>query len=516
MKLKKNIMKTKFLAIMASVMLFISCSDYLEKEPLTALTDEQVFGSMETMEPLVLGTFTSWRNLQKDRPGLVSELGTDEAQQGAYQVTTNAEQAGLDLYNGYLGKENSVINAQWNNRFVIVGRAAQAIHFLGKNTEADVERRNKLLGAASFMRATLMFELAMYWGEIPIVDYSRATELGSGRKPLKDVYTYIINDLTVAEANLPVTQTNKSLPTKGAAQAMLGKVYLYAPEASTFRDYNLAKEWFSKVINSGTYSLVPSYATLFNPNSPNSQESIYEFQFSNIYPDNNQIQWQTGSRALANVDQYCYFGGYDLILPTKYCYNNVVDGGIWETGDLRKAVSIRSNFIYNGTVPRLPAGMGGDELDPHIKKYEDTRTQGTISFWYSGKNKPFLRYSDILLCYAECLNELGTTSVAEGIVNQVRTRAFGGTLPAGMAWSGLSQTDFKIKIMDERMRELAFEGWRRMDLIRTGKLVDLVKVRNKWANQSATIATKHNRYPIPLTEITLNPDIDDADQNPGY
>ncbi|HMQ44173.1 MAG TPA: RagB/SusD family nutrient uptake outer membrane protein, partial [Mariniflexile sp.] len=124
--------------------------------------------------------------------------------------------------------------------------------------------------------------------------------------------------------------------------------------------------------------------------------------------------------------------------------------------------------------------------------------------------------SDILLCYAECLNELGDITEAENYVNQVRTRGFGGSLPSGMAWNGLSQTDFRINILDERMRELSFEGWRRMDLIRTGKLVELVKSRNKWATQSGTISNVHNRYPIPLTEILINPDIEDTDQNEGY
>ncbi|WP_163517019.1 RagB/SusD family nutrient uptake outer membrane protein [Gelidibacter japonicus] len=509
-------MKTKILAILTLIVLLVSCSDYLDLNPETALTDEQIFGSLEKMEPLVLGAFSSWRNIQKDRGGLITQLGTDETQQGTYQVTTVPEQAGLDYYNGYLSKENSVINAQWNSRFQIIGPAAQAIYFLGINNEEDENRRKILLGEASFIRATLMFELSIYWGEIPIVDYGRVAELGSGRKSLKDVYTYITNDLLVAEANLPVTQENPSLPTKGAAQAMLGKVYMYAPETSEFRDYNIAKEWFGKVINSGTYSLLPSYSSVFSPNNANSQESIYEFQFNNTYPDNNQLQWQTGSRAVANVDQYAYFGGYDLLLPTKYCYTDVVDGGLWEPGDLRKNASIRYDFTYKGSIPPIPAGAGGDELDPHIRKYEDIRTQGSISFWYSGKNKTYLRYSDVLLCYAECLNELGSTNEAETYVNLVRNRAFGGTMPGDMAWNGLSQSDFRRNILDERMRELAFEGWRRMDLIRTGKLVELVKVRNKWANENGTIANFHNRYPIPLTEILINPDIDDGDQNEGY
>lgn len=315
---------------------------------------------------------------------------------------------------------------------------------------------------------------------------------------------------------LPDTQSNPAFPAKGVAQALLGKVYLSAPTASGYRDYTKAKQWFEAVINSGKYSLLPNYADVFSPDHANSSESLYEWQFSNIYPDNNQIQWQTGSRVLANIDQYCYFGGYDLLIPTQYCYKDQANGGLWEAGDTRKDASIRYDFTYNGQVPTLPAGLGGDELDPHIKKYEDIRVQGSQSFWNSGKNKAFIRYADVLLCYAEVLNELGDTGQAEGFVNQVRTRAFGGTLPAGMEWSGFSQDEFRVKIMDERMRELAFEGWRRMDLIRTGHLVEYVKARNKWAAQNGTISEHHNLYPIPLGEIKLNDEIGPEDQNPGY
>ncbi|MCA1920307.1 MAG: RagB/SusD family nutrient uptake outer membrane protein, partial [Flavobacterium piscis] len=88
--------------------------------------------------------------------------------------------------------------------------------------------------------------------------------------------------------------------------------------------------------------------------------------------------------------------------------------------------------------------------------------------------------------------------------------------PEAMKWSGLSQSQFRVQILDERMRELAFEGWRRMDLLRTGKLVELVGARNKWAKQNGTIAAFHNLYPIPIGEIKLNDEIGPENQNPGY
>ena len=133
----------------------------------------------------------------------------------------------------------------------------------------------------------------------------------------------------------------------------------------------------------------------------------------------------------------------------------------------------------------------------------------------SNKAIPFLLRKSMILSLIHILNELGETGQANTIVNQVRARAWGGTLPNEMAWN-YGQDEFRTQIMNERIRELCFEGWRRMDLIRTGKFVELIKERNSWAKKSGTIKDFHMRYPIPDTEIKNNDDISEEDQNPGY
>jgi starch-binding outer membrane protein, SusD/RagB family len=508
----------KILVFLMTLLLLVtsSCSDFLNEDPQTALTQEQVFAELDNIEPLILGLYTSWRNTKKDRGGFMFSLGTDESQQGAFQVRTEAGQAGLDRYDGFLAPSNTALTQQWDSRWPVISAAATAIYSLQANQQ-DPQRKNLLMGEASFIRAALNFEISQYWGEIPVIDLQKLSEYGTARQPLNVVYQSIVGDLERAIQYLPATQSDKRRATKGAAQALLGKVYLYAPESSGFRDYEKSKQQFEAVIGSGLYSLVQTYSALWDANNPNPVESIYSFQFTNVWPDNNQIQWQMGSRSCANLNQYCYFGGYDLMVPTKYCYSDIGDGGIWEDGDQRKEESIRYEFEYNGNTPVVEGWMGGDELDPHVKKYEDIRLDGSNSFWYSGKNVFFLRYADILLCYAETLNETGNTSAAVVEVNKVRARAWGGSLPAEMGWSGgMSQSEFRTKIMDERMRELCFEGWRRMDLIRTGNLVPLVKERNKWTKETNAIQEFHLRYPIPQQEILQNEDIGEEDQNPGY
>lgn len=501
----KQIYNGKILAIAlcATLLQLVACSKFLDEKPATSLTEEQVYGSEENLKLLISGLYPQWRTTRQDRSALYLSMGTDEAKQGGQQMREGSEQPALDKYDGAMNPSNSIIAAEWNKRWPVVSAAAKAIHY---SPSTDLKAQ------ASFIRASICFELAMLWGPIPIIDLDNLKE---SRQPLSDVFQFIINDLQFASQNLPATQTDPKVPTSGAANALLGKVYLYAPEESGLRDYNKAIEYFDKVIPN--YSLLPNYGDLFNTTlNQNSSESIYAFQFKNIAPDNNMIQNQAGSRAVADLDINTYFGGYDLAMPTPYYYDEVWEG---QTGDTRKLASIRYDFtLPDGRVPGLTWTGQIDELEPHIKKFEDIRTQGVQFFWYSGGLVYYLRLADILLCKAECLNEIGKTVEAVNLVNStVRTRAFGGSLSSSQAWStSMSKSEFKIKIMDERVRELGFEGWRRMDLIRTGNFVNYVTTRNVWARNSGTLQDFHKRYPIPESEIKQNENINPEDQNPGY
>jgi tetratricopeptide (TPR) repeat protein len=500
--MKKIMILQSFVIGLFILGLFTNCSNFLNEDPTTSLTEEQVFGDQNNLKLLVSGLFTQWRDTRKDRSMLYYTMGTDEGKQGAQQVQENNVQAGLDKYNGALNATNSAIAGEWNKRWPIVSAAAKAV-FYAKSDQLKAE--------AAFVRAAVNFELAMYWGPIPIVDLNNLKET---RQPLESVYKFIISDLEIAVAHLPTTQTDKKMPTKGAAQALLGKIYMYAPVESNVRNFQKAIDYFDLAIPQ--YALVPNYANLFiTTQNQNSSETIYGFQFNNIQPDNHQVQHQAGSRAVADLDTNTFFGGYDLAMPTVYCHNTIWLG---QNGDTRKNASIRYDFtLPNGRVPGLTWTGQADELEPHTKKFEDIRTQGSQNFWYGGGIIYYLRLADILLCKAECLNELNKTTEAVELVNStVRTRAYGGTLPANQRWGTMSQTEFRKNIMDERMRELSFEGWRRMDLIRTGKLVELVSLHNPWAKQSATLKEFHKWYPIPESEIKQNDAINEDDQNTGY
>jgi hypothetical protein len=359
----------------------------------------------------------------------------------------------------------------------------------------------------------------MYWGEVPVIDI--ADMVNTARQPLDVVWGQIFSDFTFASEHLPDVQTEKMRATSGAALAMLGRTYMSVPTEIGLRDFSKAKDCFETIINKGRYQLDPKFSNLFEESMEfNSPESVFELDYENPWPFQNYWEFDLGSRTVDNAfGNGCYFSGYDAALPTEYAYKMKSEGGIWEEGDLRREESIRYEFTYMG-ITLTVVSWGADELDPHIKKFEDERTDmqnGPYgNMWNCGKNFIAIRYADVLLCYAECLNELGQTGTAIEKVNQIRARAWGGTLPSDKQWASMSQDEFRAQIMDERIRELCFEGWRRMDLIRTGNFVKLIKEHNPWAKQAGTIQEYHMRWPIPDTEIKNNADITEEDQNPGY
>lgn len=505
-----------------------SCSDFLEEGTKTALTEEQIYSDSTNIESNLQKLYTNWKGLFKDRFIWECMVGTDEIQSGAFQALKedNGRRGALDKYDALLTSELSYITEQWDNRWPSVGEAAKIINANEKKDLSHGGKLAQLFGEASFIRGGLMMELTMLYGRVPIIDIGKADKLGYGRQPLKDVWTAIQADLQNAVTYCPATNT-PARATSYAANMLLGYAYMAAPEETGLRSFEKAKEALEKVVN-GPFELVPYY-DLWDYNTPNTKESIFEWQFE-PKNDPNQIQFQIGSRAVAALPgaDAIYYAGYDQAVPTPWSYNNIADGGIWEEGDVRKEESLRYDFTYYGQKPDLNSisweqlGDDHDELLPHIKKYEDFRTDqhsglGINNMWNSGKNIPFLRLGNAILLYAECLNEMGQTEEAVKQVNKIRARAWDFNLPTDKAWKeGMSQDEFRKEIMTERVRELLGERWRKFDLIRTNHFLEYVKTRNKWAARSNTIQQYNIVWPIPLTEINQNSDISENDQNEGY
>lgn len=524
----------KYIAIFISA-LFVctACSDFLDQGPKSSMTDKQMFSKPENTDSYIKGLYKQWRDTHRERAGIY--LGVDEMALGGVQARDNATSRALDTYSAALSATNDIVLTQWTQRYKVAAGAASVIQVLEVTEESNDSISNSLLAEACFLRAVNFFELVQVWGPVPLADFNNQDQYGNRRQPIDVVYALIEKDLKTAIRYLPdpsdPNYTDKSRATKCIAQALLGKLYLYADSASPYRDYEKAAEQFKAVYENPFYggTGASNYENIFDAyleeGVDQQREFIYAFRFSNKKGDNNECQWYMGSRPVAimsAVEATIYWAGFDKLLPSVYCYSLKEDGGIWEKGDLRKEISIRTEFDDDrtGLKAQIIGYCYGDELNPHCKKYEDPRIEELgLNTIYSGKPVPFIRFSDVALCYAECLYKTGSQSEAINIVNNVvRKRAFGGRLTSANRWSlSMDEETFMTNLMDERMRELCFEGWRKMDLIRTGKLKEYVEKRNNWVIKDGTsIEDYHKYWPIPLDEINKNTDLSLDDQNSGY
>lgn len=522
--------------LLVALMCITSCSDFLNEENLTQLSETQVMSDEKLAEINLKSIYSSFKNLYKDEQCWFLLQGTDEIQCGALQAK-DANTAAWDYCDGAMNSENNYVKKSWEMRWSVITSAAKIVRAMKKTNPPLGSKAAQLAGEAAFLRGFMNYQTAMIWGRIPILDLEKidAGQLNYGRQPLKDVWQFIINDFTQA-ANMAPTQNDPDRVTCFAGWLMLARAYMSAPQETGLRDFAKAKEALDHIISSGKYQLLDNYNDLWDYNKDASKEVILTTTFTAARNYANQVQFQIGSRACAkDFGDACYFSGYDHSVPTIHAYESVDKGGVWEKGDTRREYSIRYDFTYNGRIPTLKGleweGLSPedhDELLPHIKKYEDYRTDrgsglGINNMWLSGKNIPIIRYADVLLCYAECLNELGQTALAETYVNIVRDRAFEGAQPPAVRWNGLSKETFRENLQDERIRELFAENWRRYDLVRTGKWSERLKKYNKWGSISASKGTfkEHIQYwPIPLTELNQNKDMRTADnlfdQNEGY
>ncbi|WP_199898668.1 RagB/SusD family nutrient uptake outer membrane protein [Prolixibacter bellariivorans] len=362
----------------------------------------------------------------------------------------------------------------------------------------DENLKNRIIGEAKFLRGLYYFILVRFFGDVPLITVPQepGDDLRPSRTDKAAVYEQIIADLTDAEQLLPPRSSYSSSDlgraSKGAAAGLLAKVYLTLGQWD--KVVTLANE-----VESLGYALNPNYADNFDVDKKNSVESLFEIQYTGnagegFWDNTNQASWLSTFTGPRNSNMVA--GGWGWNQPTQ----EFVDS--YEPGDLRKDVTI----LYDGC-PQFD----GMDYDPgysttgyNLRKFLVPKSVAS-SYDNSPMDFPILRYADVLLMKAEALNNLGKTSEAEAPLNEVRARA---GLPAV---TGLSQADFKAKVLHERRMELAFEGQRWFDLIRVDNGDYGLNFLHSIGKVNAT--SKFLLLPIPQKEIDANPNLT---QNPGY
>ena len=399
------------------------------------------------------------------------------------------------------------VSSPWTEAYRGVYRCNQVINNVPTiDFGSDKALQGRLMGEAHFVRALYYWDLITLWGNVPLI--TEAVEATS-REPQGTVqqgWDFMLADLKAAEAALPVSYTgdNVGRATKGAAQTLMGKVYMQQ------RKWAEAQAQFQKVIDSGTYGLVPNYEDNFNVAGENNKESIFEIGFSGDYRGDGQDV--AGS---SQGNQRAQFFGARQVgwcdgQPRRWLYKEFNERTMDGKPDPRRDVTLLSNhlLVYGKTYAQRGYT---DTTEVFWRKYQNDKTRDFENY-FSPIDFRVMRYADVLLMQAEALNEQGQPAAAVPLINQVRARVNLAPLVAG----AYDQASLKTRLMHERVTELCGESTRWPDLQRSGLLDNQDGVNSVSARDPDFINFKigKNLYlPLPQNDISLDPALK---QNPGY
>ena len=421
-------------------------------------------------------------NLYRSTAWLIQDLASDDCDALSTWNDPNAQQ--IDRYT--IQATNTFTTGLWKDLYQVVNRANLSIARIPE-IDMDETLKNRLLGEAKFLRGFSYFNLVRLFGDVPLVlePESDIQKYLVPRTEKELVYDQIKLDLQDAAGVLPKSYpaTGKGRATKGAALGMLAKVHL------TLSEWDLAVDRSQEVMGLG-YQLWDDYKDNFREANKNGKESVFEVQFfSSVQSEYTQIVI-SGLPSL-----YVFPAAVGIILPTDDLLNS------FEPGDHRYDVSFFEEYF----------SFGWNRFEPHIWKHWDQDVYPPEKTGQSGANFPVMRYAEVLLMYAEALNEQnqGPTQEAYDAVNRIRERARNGVDTVLADLSALSYQEFQLAVLKEKRCETVNEGQRWFDLVRTGNLEEYVK---RAKGEKADPKQHHYVFPIPQREMDLNPELVQNDQ----
>lgn len=483
----------KHISILIAVIFSASaCTDYVDYEPIDdyQITADVYFNAATDYEAAVVGTYDplQWMYLNI----LIGDIASDNSLSGGESAT---DVMGLQQIDDMVhNPNNDNLTSIWKWLYEGINRA----NYLEENKDnLDFDNKTVLYGEVYFLRAYYYFELVKFFGDVPLFTDRRLTASDSEtlqRTSKTEVYAQIEADLIAAIAALPTTQVQKGRVTKFAAQALLGKVYLYQDK------FTEAASAFENVI--GVFSLVSNYGDQFLRTGENGSESVFEVQHTNT---SNWWDWgytpqgtegnfgiiHNGPRAF---DGPSYASGWSFNTPTSTLFDS------YETGDTRRDATVLDIVAFaDATGASYAEGYKHTGYFNHkyIPRAGESGAQTELNYLANYRS---IRYADVLLMAAEANNRgVIDDTKAQNYLNQVRARAFGDA-DHNILLTGSALTE---AIWDERNFELAMEGHRFFDLVRTGQAADKI---------SGFVTGKHEVFPIPQQEM----DISGLTQNAGY
>ena len=403
----------------------------------------------------------------------------------------------------------------WNDYYRAIFRCNQVLtNVPGIAMNETVKQR--VLAQAYFIRGLCYYDLGLLFGRVPLVTTLADASTRVPQGTIEQVQAQVIADMQAAKPGLPLASEwsadNKGRATRGAAAALLGKLYMQQ------KQWALASAEFTEVINSGQYRLVDNYQDNFTEFNENNSESIFEVQFDGTSKlPAVGVDIPGGSEGQERSQFWGPPGfGFSDVDVRPWVFREFTDRTAAGVIDPRRNVSVYSAV---GT----PLVYNAPYTDPnrylwHKYQNDPRAPRGGTGFFedfHSGINIRVIRYADILLLQAEALNELGRPDDARTIINQVRARPSVNVVPLTATFT---QATMRTQLRHERVTELAGEGPRWADLNRYGLLDNQTDV-NQLARADrdpdfANFVVGKNRYlPIPQSEIDIDRNIT---QNPGF
>lgn len=504
-------MKKYILSVFLMGLALTSCDDFLSELPKTTVAKESFYKTESDFSQANIGIYQMLRSI----------YGTGDANYGAWMMGEMRSDNTTYLYNienrGYADREyvalfiddanGGGVSNKYNNTYYMIQRANQVIEFID-NANISESARNNYKGQALFLRALGYFDLVQYFGEVPIITVAptQYDQTMTARNSIDEVYAQIIADAQEAASILPgVESQQKGYATKGAAYTLLGNVYI------VLKNWAEAEKALKNVTG---YRLLDDYSAIFDPNNKNHEESIFEIQYWDDQAAGQHSDFAYNFLPIllnpgeidgfpdGNTNNYA---GWNIPTP------EMIDA--YESGDKRKDASIG---YYSGYHP----SYNYNEF-PYIKKY----VHGAKLAGRCNEDWPVYRYAEVLLFLAEAANEQGRTSEALDYLNRVHAHPRTGL----SALSASDQATLRQLIQDERRVELAFENKRWLDLVRTGKAIEVMNDFGRKfkadptryyypegvhpSNDAFNVTQERLLFPIPQREIRLNPNMV---QNPGY
>ena len=490
----------KIFALIVLGMSMVSCG-FLDLQPIDTYTVENTYSAPADFELAIAGVYDAQQALYYDGECWfrTSFIRGDEVRAGS--GGTNAR--GISTFT-----ETSSVPAleyAYEDFWQIISRANIILDKIDPVEFLDQAQKDHIKGEAYALRGWAYYTLAWQFGGMPLIDteISLGSTMLTPRSTQEETIAFAAEDLRLAAGLLPEKWKggNVGRLTKYAALAALGRLYMFT------HDFRAAENCFRQVIDSGLYDMEEHYVDCFMDSHDNGKERVWEVQFcggqkgegnkfiTGLLPE--------GYNTAGNSDALMPFNGYSsamrIALDLMACY---------EEGDIRKGVSTVTGIEVNGVT---------ESYYSYILKYVhwDEYTPQAKDDW--ANNLPVIRYTDVLMMYAEALNEQAYSANGEAlsILNRVRARA--GLAPRTAA-DLPDQETFREALRAERRVEFAFEGYRWHDLLRWDTAMQAMLIHFKYADNAGSYSmADHNRlFPIPYAEILRydNPKV--MWQNPGY